>query len=330
MGTFPASGVPLCAQRSRKARSASPGSSRRTIGKLTVRSMVAGSRPTAAQCSRRMASRVDYLLERPVRVPRVRPAGDGSQCLLRAAAADEDRQVSLQRDRAQERVVEAVEAPGVVEALAVEEAAHQPDGLVEAVQALAHARPEVDPERRVLAGEPGAADPQGRPAARHVVEGRRELGGVARVPERVGADHQSHLHAPRAGRHGAHGQPALQDRLLPWPEDGVEVIPGPDGVPAGILGGEGGREEARPVAGLAPELGAEAHGRHRLRLPLEDEEVAPPAADGVERARAWVHRATPVGEAPAISARRLGRRSIVSRSKGAARSGIRWVNPRSR
>ena len=64
------------------------------------------------------------------------------------------------------------------------------DRLVEPVEPLAEAGPEVDPERLVLALEPGAADAEDGPAARDVVEGRRELGRQPRVAERVGADHQ--------------------------------------------------------------------------------------------------------------------------------------------
>ena len=47
------------------------------------------------------------------------------------------------------------------------------DGLVEPVQPLADAGPEVDPEGVVLALEPGAADAEDRPAARDVVQRRR-------------------------------------------------------------------------------------------------------------------------------------------------------------
>ena len=54
----------------------------------------------------------------------------------------------------------------VVDRLAVEQPADDADGLVEPVEALAEARPEVDPERIVLALEPGAADAEDRPAVR--------------------------------------------------------------------------------------------------------------------------------------------------------------------
>ena len=61
--------------------------------------------------------------------------------------------------------------------------------------------PEVrDPERLVLALEPRAADPEDRPAARHVVERRGELRGEPGVAERVGADHQPEADPARDGR----------------------------------------------------------------------------------------------------------------------------------
>ena len=52
-------------------------------------------------------------------------------------------------------------------------------------------RAEVEPEGVVLALEPAAAETEDEPAARQVVDGRRELGGQPRVAERVGADEQA-------------------------------------------------------------------------------------------------------------------------------------------
>ena len=67
----------------------------------------------------------------------------------------------------------------------------EPDGLVEPIEALAEARPEVDPEGVVLAFEPAATEAEDEPALRQVVDGRGELCGQARVAERVGGDEQA-------------------------------------------------------------------------------------------------------------------------------------------
>ena len=204
------------------------------------------------------------LLERPARVPAVRPQGDDPERLARPGAADQDRQLGLDRTRRAQRVVHRVEAALVAEPLAVEQPAHEHDRLVEPVEPLARAAEELDAEAVVLALEPGAADAEHGPAARDVVERRGELGGQPRVAERVRADHQPE---PDPRRHGAEpGQhaPALEDRLLPRPEDGHQVVPRPDRVPARRLGGEGRIAEARPVGLLRPELQPETGHRHNV------------------------------------------------------------------
>src|SRR4029078_7691353 len=66
----------------------------------------------------------------------------------------------------------------------------------------------------------------------------------------------------RADRH--QDRPALEDRLLPRPEDREEVIPGPDRVPACGLGGQTGVAPLGPGRLLRPELGPELH-RHASR-----------------------------------------------------------------
>src|SRR4029079_18901288 len=157
-----------------------------------------------------------------------------------------------------------VEAAVVVEPLAVEQTAHQHHRLVEVVEPVAHAAPEVDPERLVLAVEPRAADPEDGPAVADMVESGGELRGQPGVAERVGAHHQPEPNPgrDRADRHQE--RPALEDRLLPRPEDREEVIPGPDRVPACGLGGQTGSARLGPGRLLRPELGPELH-RHASR-----------------------------------------------------------------
>ena len=137
-----------------------------------------------------------------------------------------------------QRVVERVEPALVTEPLPVEQPAHQHDRLVEPVEPLADGR-EVDAVGVVLALEPGAADAEHGPAAGDVVERRRELGDVPGIAERVGPDHQPETDV--AGDRAEPGQhaPALEDGLLPRAEDGHQVVPRPDRIPAGIVGGDG-------------------------------------------------------------------------------------------
>ena len=196
-----------------------------------------------------------------------------------SAPADEDGQVLRQRAGGQQGVVEPVEPARVAEALAVEQAAHDLDGLVQPVETLAHGRPEVDPEGLVLPREPGPADPEDRPPAGHVVQRRRELGRVTGVAEGVRPDHQPHAHPRGPRRDRAHREPALQDRLLPRPEDRVQVVPGPDGVPAGFLGGDCCPDESGPVRRLAPELGPELDVGHTGLRPRHQRPEARKALD---------------------------------------------------
>ena len=62
-----------------------------------VRSISSGSRPTAAQCSRRMPSFLWKASTSPKRVPHVRVLGDELERDLRAAAADQDRELAERR-----------------------------------------------------------------------------------------------------------------------------------------------------------------------------------------------------------------------------------------
>ncbi len=211
-----------------------------------------------------MASRADDLVECPGRVPGVGVAGHRPEGLLRAAAADQDRQVRLDGAGELGRIVESVGRAVVVDRLPVEQPPDDPDRLIEPVEPLAEAGPEVDPVGLVLALEPGAPDAQHGPSVADVVEGGGELGGQAWVPEGVRPDHQAEPYPAGQGGPGRQAQPALEDRLTPGTLDGEQVVPRPEAVPAGGLGGEGGRPDPGPVAGLRPELGTEP-GRARWR-----------------------------------------------------------------
>ncbi len=150
---------------------------------------------------------------------------------------------------------------------AIEEPAHQRDGLVEPVQALTGGLAEVDAERLVLALEPGAADTENRPAVRDVIERCRQLRGQPWVPECVCADHEPQSSAGRDRGEAREERPALEDRLLPRALDREEVIPGPDRVPTSRLGRERRFADLRPRRPLGPQLQPEPDLRHSPLIP---------------------------------------------------------------
>ena len=149
-----------------QARSASARVGRITTLTFTVRSISRSSRPD--RLARRPQDRVGrrQLIGRAVGVPQVGVPGDQRQRLPRAGAADEDGDAILDRPRGADGLVEPVEAALVRHGLAVQEPADQRHGLAKAVQAFAEARPEVEPERLVLAGEPARAQAQDRSVRR--------------------------------------------------------------------------------------------------------------------------------------------------------------------
>ena len=235
-GTPAIASIPFVAQMDANARRASAGSSRITAGKLTVRSIVAGSRPTAAQCSRRIASRASTSSS----VPDVFQASACRATIRRVFLGP------LPPTRMRKRgwsgsgeitaSIKPVRRAVMVDALAVEEAADDAEGFVEAVEALAGARAEVDPVRGVLPLHVRGPEAQDGPTAADVVQRRRELRRVAGRPERVGAHHETHADAARAGGEGADRHPSLEDGLLPRPLDRGQVVPRPERVPARGLG----------------------------------------------------------------------------------------------
>jgi len=257
----PPSGMPLWSQIALNARSAAARSSRTTAMKLTDRSIVAGSRPRSAQCRRSAvswaatSSNVPVVFQASARRATMRsvfrgpepPPGSGGG--PGAAAGD---------DGVDEPVVPAL----VGDALPVEEAADDPDGLVQPVQPLPEAGSEVDPERLVLAGEPRPAEAEDRPSAAHVVEGGGQLRHVARRPERVGGRRGARPGRATCGRPRPSSPATPRTGAGPAARRSREVVPRPDGVEAGLLGGDGGAQEGRPVGRLAPQLGSETDVGH--------------------------------------------------------------------
>src|SRR5206468_11271113 len=125
-----------------------------------------------------------------VAVPQVGMPRRGAERLLAPGAADQDRKPRLDRARQAQCVDHRVEAPVMGHLLTREKPLDEADRLLEPVEPLAEAGPEVEPEGLVLAVEPAAADAQDEPPARHVIEGGRELRGQARIAERVGGDEE--------------------------------------------------------------------------------------------------------------------------------------------
>ncbi len=234
---------------------------------VVVRSISDSSRPTAAQCSRRIASRSASFVEAAHRVPLVAVLRQRPERLLGPAAADHDRQARLHRPRGHQRILHRVHGAVVRDELPVQQPAQEHRGLVEAVQPLAEPGPEVDAERLVLALEPGAAEAEDGAPAGEMVERRGELRREARVAERVGRDHQAQRGPARDLRPAREDGPALEDRPLPRPDDRVEVVPGPEARGARSLGAHGRVADGRPGVGLGPEQEPDLDVGHRVSPP---------------------------------------------------------------
>ena len=238
-------------------RSASAGSSRMASGpRLSVRSISFVSRPTsshqrrstwslwAASCRRQLLRRC---------VPGVRESRDRAQGLLLPRATDEDGQPRLDRRRVVPHIGRVVPDAACGGARGPKHAVDQLHGLVQPVQPLADAAPEVDAEGGVLRLEPGAAQAQHRPTPGEVVEGRDHLDHERRVAERVGTHQQPQR---RAGGHLAPAREhhvALEDRPGGRADDGVQVIPGPQRVVAQAVGRDGRATHRGPVGVLVPD-----------------------------------------------------------------------------
>lgn len=111
----------------------------------------------------------------------------------------------------------------------MEHPAHDRQRLAEPKQALGRPAPELVPIRPVLSLEPGAAHAQDRPTAGDVIDGGRHLCRQRRLAERVGADHHADPDPIGGLGPGGERQPTLEDRSFMGADDGIEVIPGPEG-----------------------------------------------------------------------------------------------------
>ncbi len=208
-----------------------------------------------------------------VGVPRGRP-----ERLGRPRAADQDRQARLDGSWLADGVAHRVEAALVGHRLAVEQPADEPDRLVKPVQPLAEPGAEVDAEGVVLALEPATADPQDHPTVRQVVQGRGELGGQARVPERVGADEQAEPDALGQDGQGRQRRPALELGVARVALVGEQVVVDPERVPAGRLDRAAGRQQVRPGRPVDPERRSESHAGAQAWIVARKRKTGIPAA----------------------------------------------------
>ena len=153
----------------------------------------------------------------------------------------------------------------------VEHVAHDGQRLCQPAQPRARPVAVLEAEGGVLRLHPGGTDAQHGPSAADVVDGGDHLGQQGRVAEGVGAHEVADGGALRLGGHRGHGRVGLDGRALPGAHDGVDVVPGEEGVEAQVLGSQHAVEEGRPVGVLVPEIGAQlerrVHVRHR-RAPV--------------------------------------------------------------
>lgn len=164
----------------------------------------------------------------------------------------------------QDQVLERVAAAGLRgHAPAVEQRPQRARGLVEPVEPLADAPPEVDASGPVLELEPGRTQAGDRAALADVVERRERLRDDERTAERDRPDEQPQPDALRDLRQRREGAVALPGRLLGLADDPVDVIPRPDMVVAELL------RTDRPTLELGP---------RRLLVPQDDPEGDGPLA----------------------------------------------------
>ena len=200
---------PVVLERGLQTRTASASESRIVTLTPSVNSMSAGSRPTSSQCCLSTATLCVTTSSSPMPFHR-----SAYLATVRSVFFSPPPPIMIGRwawsgQRGVAQVVERVVAAGRRgHGLAVEQVAARGHRLVEPVEALAEAGPEVDAVRGVLRLHPGAAEAEDRPAAGDVVERRGELGHEPRVAERVGADEQADLRLLRRHRRRASGSPS--------------------------------------------------------------------------------------------------------------------------
>ena len=207
-------------------------------------------------------------------VPDVGAAGDDRKGPPFAAAADEEWQASLQWRRLVACAAGHEPCPLEVRRLAVEHAATDRRGFLEAVEPLSQRR-EVVPEGRVLGRVPSGAETEDRAAAARVIEGRRHADEQRWVAIGDPGDEASEPDVggplgPAGERHPAvPHRPALDlERDRAAARDREQVVVAPEAVEPELVDPAAHRHELVPADVLAPDLEADpdAHDdRSRIR-----------------------------------------------------------------
>ena len=249
--------------------------------------MVAGSRPTSAQCCGEHLQLAGDLVEAGREVGHLGVLGHEAQGLLLPLAADHDggptgRDRCGAVDGGLDPVVLALDRGELT-------AEHRPaddQGLLQALEALLHRR-EVDPEAFVLDVEPGGADAEERSSARDDVQRGDDLGEDGGVPVGHAGDQGAELHGVRAGRQRTEEGVGLEHLELRRAHHGqlVEVVHHHDGVGAGVLGGDGhGRHLLEEVARFRVRVGEvrdlQSDLDHAARMPGAGRGLLPGRVEG--------------------------------------------------
>ena len=226
------------------------------------------SRPTASQWPRRTSILWVITLERAHRVPHVGVAGDRPERLLLAAAADHDRQVGLDRQRAVAQVVErVVAARRRGDRLAVEQPAASRRPIRRASRAAGRTR------CRSRCRGPCAPSSIHAPPMPRIARPSLTWSSVATVLATSPGLRNvlAPTRRPEPGLLGLAGpgveqRPALEDRLVRVAEDRVEVVPRPEVGVAEAVDPLGGVEHLGPGRRLAPEQDPELDVGHGVGL----------------------------------------------------------------
>ena len=197
-------------------------------------------------------------------VPHVGVAGDAAERLLLADAADHDGHPRLDRGRSEAQPVGTVARALVRDLLTGHQRAHDLESLLEPVETVAEAAPELEPEGGVLTLVPAAAQPEDGAAAADVVDGGDGLGHDGRIAEGVGTDEEPESDMRRHRGPGGQARIALEDGPVRIAHGRDEVVPGPEMVVAELVDPPRSGQVRRPVRVLGPQLDPESDGRHVL------------------------------------------------------------------
>src|SRR3972149_6036337 len=185
-----------------------------------------------------------------------------------AAAAHARGKVRLGGPGGDPETLRAVVRPDVRDGFTAKQRVDEPQRLLQPEGALAHAAAELEAERAGLQFDPRRSHAQDGASATGMVQGHGQLCREARVPKRVGPDHEAEGGPGRPPRPGRQGEPALMDGRPRIAEVRQEVVERPEVVVAEVVDKPGCIAHRSPIGALAPDGHTELHGvtrRTRLR-----------------------------------------------------------------